>query len=86
MISVDFHIIFKKQFKKLPTEIKEAFFERLRIFKLDPHSIILNNHNVNSAYPGCRSFNVDGDFRVIFETYNGVAVLIRIGTHSELYG
>jgi len=86
MIQVDFHRIFKKQFKKLPIEIKEAFFQRLRIFKQEPTTIILNNHDVSAAYPGCRSFNVTGDFRAIFTINEGVAVIIRIGTHSELYG
>jgi addiction module RelE/StbE family toxin len=77
---------FEKQLKKLPLNIRERFYERLNLF-IDNHSSpILNNHSVDMIYPGCRSINVTGDYRAIYEEVGVTAYFIQIGTHSELYG
>ena len=79
------HKIFKKNFKKLPPQIQNKFFERIEIFKKDKFQLILNNHSVEKRFPGCRSINITGDYRAIFEESNGIVTFINIGTHSELY-
>ena len=84
-MKIDFHKKFNKKFKKLPRKVQEEFYERLAIFEIDKFSQILNNHAVHYPYEGCRSINITGDFRALYETGNDAVVFIRIGTHSELY-
>ncbi len=77
---------FNKQFKELPPKIKERFYERLEVLLADPFHPQLNNHSVDKTYPGCRSINVTGDYRALFQEEAGLFVFVFIGTHAELYG
>lgn len=86
-MKIDYHKKFLKAFDKLPAKVKEKFYERLRIFSQDPFHPLLNNHLVEPAYPGWRSINITGDYRALYEPISlDVAVFMKIGTHSELYG
>lgn len=81
------HKKFEKKYVKLPPAIKEKFKERRNLFLADPSSPILNNHSVDKAYPGWRSINITGDYRALYEPKgDDLAVFMKIGTHSELYG
>jgi addiction module RelE/StbE family toxin len=81
------HKRFKKQFKKLPQKVQRRFFERVELFLKDRFHPLLNNHSVDSAYPGWRSINITGDYRALYEpTTEDAIVFMKIGTHSELYG
>ena len=80
------HKKFKKKFKKLSPKIKRNYYEKVEIFLKDPFSQILNNHSVDYIYPGWRSVNITGDYRVLFEPQNDdIVSFMKIGTHSELY-
>jgi addiction module RelE/StbE family toxin len=76
---------FEKDFKKLAPKIKKHFFERLELYLNNKFDPALNNHSVDRAFPGARSFNVTGDYRALFEESEDTVTLITIGTHSELY-
>lgn len=76
---------FDKKFKKLSPQVKEHFYNRLRLFVNNKFDRILNNHSVEKVYPGCRSINITGDWRAIFYEENDAVIFITIGTHSELY-
>ena len=82
-------IIFRKRFekslKKLPQQVRERLYERLRVFKNNPFERILNNHSVDKAFPNCRSINITGDYRAIYLEEGNMMTFIDIGTHSELY-
>ena len=84
-MKVIYHRIFKKKFKRLPTNIQIAFARRQALFKANQTHPILNNHDVDQAYPGCRSINITGDWRAIFQDQGDKIIFITIGTHSELY-
>ncbi len=81
---------FDKKFNKLSLKIQEKFYERLGIFRLNQFDIILNNHKLNGIYEGCRSMNVTGNYRAVYEVVierdREVYIFIAIGTHPELYG
>ena len=80
------HKNFKKQFQKLPLNVQGQFFKRVDLFLKDKYNPLLNNHSVASAYPGCRSINITGDYRALYEKKSeNFIVFIKIGTHSELY-
>jgi len=78
---------FVKRYKKLPQNIQKKFKERLGLFIGDDDNGLLNIHSLRGEFTGKYSFNVNADYRVIYD-YNKndeIAVLIDIGTHSELY-
>jgi len=59
---------------------------RIRLFMENSFNEILRNHPLSGEYSGCRSINVTGDYRIIYEEQNGVVEFLLIGTHDELYG
>jgi len=65
--------------------MKEQFFDRLKIFTHDPFNDVLRNHSVEHSLPNCRSIDISGDFRALYEERKGVAIFVNIGIHSELY-
>ncbi len=85
-MKIDFHKKFTKKFKKFPKKMQEQFYEKLGIFGIDQFDPLLNNHAVHYPYEGCRSINITGDIRALYEIIDDTALFIRIGSHSELYG
>lgn len=78
---------FKKQYRKLPKNIQMRVDTRIRLFTTDPFNEILRNHSLSGEYSGCRSINVTGDYRIIYEeNAKGFMEFLLIGTHDELYG
>jgi len=84
-MKVELHRLFLKKFKRLPKKIRLQFIERKNLFIENPQHQLLNNHSVEKRFPGCRSINVTGDYRAIFEEQVGGVLFVNIGTHSELY-
>lgn len=84
-MEIRFHKNFKKRLKKLPSNVKIQFGERLEIFMHDKFAKILNHHAVDKAYPDCYSINVNGDYRAIFKNQDQIIIFMLIGTHAELY-
>jgi len=76
---------FEKRFKKLPEKVKNHFYSRLTLFMSSPFDGLLNNHQVDRAYPDCRSINITGDYRAIYYEQGRCIYFILIGRHSELY-
>ncbi|MFH0791832.1 MAG: type II toxin-antitoxin system mRNA interferase toxin, RelE/StbE family [bacterium] len=80
------HKNFSKKYGRLRQNEKNRFKERRNLFLEDPYNPLLNNHPLAGKYTGCRSINVTGDLRVIYDTINKDSVLfIDIDTHSNLY-
>ena len=78
---------FKKSFKKKDKLIQKKALERLRFFREDPYNVLLNNHALTGEHKGRRSFNVTGDYRIIFYHLDENTIkLVDIGTNPELYG
>jgi len=82
---LDYSRSFKKDYRKLSKKLKIQFSSRAEIFKTNQFAEILNNHAVHHPYEGCRSINITGDIRALYETTQNTFLFIRIGTHSELY-
>jgi mRNA interferase YafQ len=80
------HPTLRKRYKKLPVQTKGKLDARLLIFSKDELSPVLNNHSLRGEYEEYRSINITGDYRAIYFIDKDVAVFIRIGTHSELFG
>lgn len=84
-MEVIFHKSFEKNFKKVPPKVRKQFVGRLDLFLKNKFNKILHYHSVDKAYPLCKSINVNGDYRAIFQEGVDVVVFVAIGTHSELY-
>ena len=82
---IDFHKYFMKQYKKLHQKMKDKFDERLKIFVQDSFAVELNNHELHGKYVGCRSINITGDLRAIYEVRKDGVRFLEIDTHSHLY-
>ena len=73
-------------FEKLPERLQDQFEDRLTIFISNIHHPLLHNHSLNGPWAGCRSINVTGDLRAVYEELsNGYVEFVAIGSHSELY-
>lgn len=78
--------VFKKMLRKQPAVIQEKFYERLMLFVKDRYDPLLSNHTLNGEWIGCRSINITGDIRVVFEEIgDNCFEFVDIGSHSELY-
>jgi len=75
----------KRKLRKNPN-LEKRFWERVDIFRHDPHDPRLKTHKLSGAMKDWWSFSVDYDVRVIllFSEPNKV-VFADIGTHDEVY-
>lgn len=80
------HRSFEKQFKKLPVNVRQAFYERISLFIENKFNTLLNNHPLAGEYDGHRSINITGNYRAIFKEDGEKITFTLIGTHPELYG
>ena len=77
---------FIKQYSKQSPKIKDKFIERQGILVINPFHPFLNNHQLSGKYIGCKSINITGDIRAVFEEINNNHIeFVTIGSHSELY-
>lgn len=87
MINVIYTKDFYKSLKKKDKFVQGKARERIRIFRGDPFNVLLDNHKLHGEYENRRSFNITGDYRIIFYYVNENTVCFTdIGTHPELYG
>lgn len=78
--------VFKKTFRKHPAVIQERFYEKIALLLKNQHNPLLANHALHGAWAGCRSINITGDIRAIFEEVDKKHIdFVEIGSHSELY-
>jgi len=78
-MAVKTNSFFRKQYKKLSQKLQNKFIERLEIFKDYQSHPQLNHHLLHHPYEGCRSINVSGDIRAIYEIKGNDIIFIRIG-------
>ena len=84
---IKLHKQFIKQFKKLDKSVKASFVVRRDLFLQSPMHPLLGDHPLHGEYVNHRSFNVTGDYRLIYKKLDTDIVLFyAIGTHHELFG
>jgi addiction module RelE/StbE family toxin len=83
---IEFTKSFTKQFKLLRENQKQRFYERLELFKRNPHDRILRDHALKGKHVGYRSIDIEGDLRALYYVKRGKTVVFSfIGSHSQLY-
>ena len=84
-MEIDFNARFKKQYKKLPEDIRRKFLERLDVFEKDSRDPSLRVHKLKGKDKPLISMNVTGNYRALFLRKGDLVVFHKIGTHSQLY-
>lgn len=85
-MTIEFTKRFKKEMQRLEPALQEKAQDRIRIFLLNSTESILHNHILHGEYEGCRSININGDYRAIYwESPKEHATFLTIGTHAQLY-
>lgn len=79
---------FKRAYRKLETEQMGRVDSTLRIFAENPIDPRLRNHKLTGTQKGIRSISAGYDLRILYYEKGGhtVAILIRVGSHDEVYG
>jgi mRNA interferase YafQ len=85
-------LVYKKQFKKDFQRIQRTGRDTTRLFEaisllqtdepLPPH---FRDHQLTGNLSGCRECHLGGDWLLLYQRSEGLLVLIRTGTHSELF-
>lgn len=74
---------FRRDYRKLPTRVRERVKERGALFTEDPFHPLLRTHKLGGKLAGTWAFAVDSRHRVLFEFLEeGVVLLLRVGDHS----
>ena len=86
MINVIYTKDFLKSLKKKDKFVQNKARKRIRIFRENPFNVLIDNHKLHGEYDNRRSFNVTGDYRIIFfQVDENTVCFSDIGTHAELY-
>ena len=74
---------FKKEFKRLPKQVRQKTEEKEKIFRNNPFSLILNTHKLHGKYKEYWAFTVVGQYRIMLAFSGGGFVdFINIGPHD----
>ena len=67
--------------------LRRETIQAIELFKQDPNSEVLANHQLYGQMQGLWSFSINGDYRIIYIlSDNGkVARFLDIGTHDDVY-
>ena len=87
VMSIQYTLKFKRQYKKLPKKFQAQFDDRLKLFIVNPTHPQLRVHPLKGKFSGYWSMNVNGDLRALYlKRGEEIIIFALIGTHSELYG
>ena len=82
-----FHKTFAKKYARLPRRLQIQTDARIALFLKSPDYPQLHVHALKGDRSKQWSFNVTGDYRVVYEYLPDDTVrFLTIGTHSELFG
>lgn len=86
---ISFSKRFVKHFRRAPAKVQARFREKIILLTKNPFDPALRNHPLSGEWRGCRSIDITGDWRAVYEELvNGEVEwveFVEIGTHSQLY-
>ena len=89
MLSVVFKSRFKRDLKKLKSSYREED-ELLAIIEVlameQPLGAKFRDHALTGDYTGCRECHIRTDWLLVYQTTDTELILLRTGSHSELFG
>ncbi len=90
MIDIIWYSGFRSSYRKRVRQnerLRSEFREAVVAFAENPFNPVLQTHRLTGRLAGLWAFSVDDDCRVVFAFINEgtAALLMDIGTHSEVY-
>lgn len=83
---VKFHNNFERRYLKFSFKLQTKIDERIKLFSNDQFHRTLNNHALKGKYLGCRSINITGDYRAVYQLINNdLAYFLTVDNHNNLY-
>lgn len=84
--SLDYTERFRSDFKRLDAEMQQATRDCLAALLQTPIRKTLRHHTLNGYRPKIHKIDVTPNhaYQVTFEVSDGVAKLLRVGTHKQL--
>ncbi len=76
---------FKRNYKKLPAELRELTKERIAIFKDNAFDPRLKTHKLKGHYKDFWSFSVNHSYRIIFEFSDKNTVHFHVIGDHDIY-
>lgn len=74
---------FSRQYKKLPSDVKDIAEKKFDIFLSDPFDSRLKTHKLTGALEGFLAFAINYQFRIIFDfDEQGNPRFYQVGTHD----
>jgi addiction module RelE/StbE family toxin len=77
---------FRRQYAKLPPQIKQKADERILLWVRNPRDSVLRDHALQGKYKSHRSIDITGDVRALYIEHDDGITFALIGTHAQLYG
>lgn len=83
-MEIFYTVKFKREYKKLSSDIQTKAEKREVIFRKNPFSSKLKTHKLKGELDDFWSFSIDFSYRIIFELNNdkSVAIFHSVGNHD----
>lgn len=84
-MEIRYHPKFIKEYKKIPTRIKELSEEKELIFSNDPFDPQLKTHKLHGSLKTRYSFSINYQYRIIFsfsKISKNISYFLSIGKHN----
>ena len=89
MLNVVFKSRFKRDLKKLKSSFRDED-ELLAVIEVlameQPLGAKFRDHALTSDYTGCHECHIRPDWLLVYQTTDTELILLRTGSHSELFG
>lgn len=83
MLKILYSPKFVRQYKKLPSAIKDLVEEQQEVFLNNPFEMGLKTHKLHGVFSGCYAFSINYSYRIIFEFFdNNTVTLLAVGKHD----
>jgi len=89
MLSVERHKIFIKDLKK--SQLSNQHFSKYIVYlsmliqeEILPQEAL--DHALKGEYLGLREFHISGDILIVYKIEKNTLMLLRIGSHAQLFG
>ncbi len=69
-----------------PTNLAKLFLYIALLLEEQELPSEARDHDLSGAYKDTREFHISGDLLVVYRIEDGALQLLRIGTHSQLFG
>ncbi|MDP3989103.1 MAG: type II toxin-antitoxin system mRNA interferase toxin, RelE/StbE family [bacterium] len=85
MIEIRYAPTFVRMYKKLDPRLKHDVKQAVILFKERDNHLVLRVHTLHGRLSGMQAFSVNYKIRIVFEFKDGVAHLLYVGHHDDMY-